>query len=172
MKCIPVLVVALALAGCATVQAPKFAAPSTILAPQPIAGTTGKYLSPFTEDGTVTAWVEKGRSAKAGSAVGGFLGAQVGQKMASQIPFVGGMIGQSVGEYAGRAVALKMVGGEEFIRANSDISFATVQDLAVYMYATNSAHKDYAEALALTQEIYPELKTAYFPAIAKAPTRQ
>lgn len=61
-----------------------------------------------------------------------------------------------------------MVGGEEFIRAKSDISFNTVQDLAVYMYATKSGHKDCGEALSLTQEIYPELKTAYNPAIASA----
>ncbi len=78
------------------------------------------------------------------------------------------MIGQSVGDSIGRKVALEMVGGEAFIKANSDISFRTVQDLAVYMYAKNSAHKDFAEALALTQEIYPDLKTAYYPAIAAA----
>jgi hypothetical protein len=65
-----------------------------------------------------------------------------------------------------------MSGGEEFIRNNSDISFNSVQDLAVYMYAKNSSHKDYAEALKLTQEIYPELKTAYFAAISNASRKQ
>ena len=170
MKTALVLVLALAVTGCATYQAPQMAAPTAILAPKPILGNGGKYMSPYTEDGTVAVWVEKGRSASAGSAVGGFLGAQAGQKMAEQIPFFGGLIGQAVGEKAGRAVALQMVGGEEFIRANSDLSFNSVQDLAVYMYAKNSAHKDFAEALKLTQEIYPELKTAYYPAIYAAPT--
>jgi hypothetical protein len=126
------------------------------------------FMSPYTVVGTVALWVEKGRSASAGSAVGGFLGAQAGQKMAEQIPFFGGMIGKAVGESAGRAVALKMVGGEEFIRANSDMSFNTVQDLAVYMYAKNSSHKDFAAVLKLTQEIYPDLKTGYYPAIYNA----
>lgn len=166
MKLIPVLAAALLLSACAS--APQLAAPSQIAAPQPILGNAGTYMSPFTEDGTVSLWVEKGKSARAGSAVGGFVGAQAGQRLASSIPFVGGMIGKSVGEYAGRQVALKMVGGEEFIKANSDLSFRTVQDLAVYMYAKNSSHKDYAEALALTQEIYPDLKEAYYPAIARA----
>lgn len=169
MKTVAVLALTLSLCACASAPvAPQLAAPSRIVAPQPILGSTGAFMSPFTEDGTVALWVEKGKSARSGSNIGGFLGAQAGQRLASQIPFVGGFLGQSVGESAGRAVALQMVGGESFIRANSDISFNSVHDLAVYMYAKNSAHKDFAEALALTQEIYPELKTAYYPAIAQA----
>lgn len=161
------LALSLTLIGCAATQ-PQLAAPNTIVAPRPIMGNSGKYMSPFTEDGTVTAWVEKGKSAKAGSAVGGYVGAQAGQKIAEQIPFIGGMLGQRLGETAGRAIALQMVGGEEFIRANSDMSFNTIQDLAVYMYAKNSSHKDFADVLQLTQEIYPELKTAYYPALVSA----
>ncbi|HEY8607796.1 MAG TPA: hypothetical protein VIM12_11845 [Noviherbaspirillum sp.] len=168
MKLAVAAVLALALTGCATMHQPQLAAPAAIVAPQPIIGNAGKYMSPYTEDGTVTAWVEKGKGASAGSAVGGFVGAQAGAKIAGQIPFIGGIIGQKVGESAGRAVALQMVGGEEFIRANSDLSFNTVQDLAVYMYAKNSSHKDFAEVLQLTQEIYPELKTAYYPALLNA----
>ena len=168
MKRFAALALALSLTACASMAPPHLAAPSNISAPQPIAGNGGAFMSPFTEDGTVAPWVEKGKAARAGSAVGSFLGAQAGQKLAEQIPFIGGMIGEKVGASAGRAVALQMVGGEEFIKANSDISFSTVQELAVYMYAKNSAHKDYPEALALTQEIYPELKTAYFPAIVTA----
>nr|WP_315398397.1 hypothetical protein [uncultured Duganella sp.] len=169
MKTIAVFALTLTLAGCASAPiAPQLAAPSQLSAPKPVLGSGGAFMSPFTEDGTVTLWVEKGKSARAGSNVGGFLGAQAGQRLAGQIPFIGGLIGQSVGESAGRAVALQMVGGESFIRANSDISFNTVQELAVYMYVNNSTHKDFAEALALTQEIYPELKSAYYPAIAQA----
>jgi hypothetical protein len=168
MKLAIVLAAVLSLSACATMEGPKLAAPTAIKAPMPIAGNTGLYMSPFTEDGTVALWVEKGKSARAGSAVGGFVGAQVGQKAMEQIPFIGGFLGQKAGEMAGRAIALQMVGGEEFIKANSDISFNSVQELAVYMYAKNSAHKDFAEALALTQEIYPDLKTAYYPAIVNA----
>jgi hypothetical protein len=144
------------------------APPTALRAPAPIMGNTGKYMSPYTEDGTVAVWVEKGRAASAGAGIGGFVGAQAGQKLAENIPFFGGMIGQAVGESAGRALALKMVGGEEFIRSNSDMSFNNIDDLAVYMYVKNSSHKDFAEALKLTQDIYPELKTRYAPAILAA----
>jgi len=159
---------ALLLAACAT-PGPQLAAPTQLIAPAPIAGNTGKYMSPFTEDGTVAPWVEKGRAASAGSSVGAFAGAEAGKHLASAIPFVGGFIGQTIGEKAGRAIALEMVGGEENIRNTSDMSFNTVDDLAVYMYVKNSSHKDYAEVLHLTQQIYPELVQRYIPAIAAAP---
>jgi hypothetical protein len=166
MKKLSVIACALILSACAS--APRIAAPNQIKSPTPIVGTSGKYMSPFTEDGTVAVWVEKGKSARAGSSVGAFVGAQAGQKLAENIPLFGSFVGKAIGESAGRAIALKMVGGEEFIRANSDISFNSVQDMAVYMYVNNSAHKDFAEALSLTQEIYPEMKTQYYAAITAA----
>lgn len=166
MKKISAILLALTLSACAV--APRIAAPNLITAPKPIIGNSGKYMSPYTEDGTVAAWVEKGRNASIGANLGGFVGAQAGQKVAENIPFVGGLLGQAIGETAGRSIAVKMAGGEEFIRANSDLSFNTVQEMAVYMYAKNSTHKDFAEALKLAQEIYPELKSAYYPAIINA----
>ena len=48
------------------------------------------------------------------------------------------------------------------------MSFNTVNELAVYVYARNSSHKDFAEVLDLTQKIYPDLKRAYYPAIVAA----
>lgn len=167
MKKIAILAVALFLSGCA-MTGPKIAAPSQLMAPTPIAGNNGKYMSPYTEDGTVAPWVEKGKAASAGAQLGGFLGAQAGQKVAENIPFIGGLLGQKLGETAGRAIALEMVGGEEFIKANSDISFNSVRDLALYMYVKNSTHKDYAKALELTQQIYPELQQEYYAAIIAA----
>ncbi len=165
-KALVLTLVTAALVGCAS--APQIAAPQAIAAPAPIVGNSGKYMSPYTEDGTVAPWVEKGRAASAGASVGSFVGAQAGAKLAENIPFVGGWIGQSVGESVGRQLALKMVGGEEFIKANSDMSFNSVNELAVYMYAKNSSHKDYAAVLDLTQKVYPDLKTAYLPAIVAA----
>jgi hypothetical protein len=166
MKKLIVIALAVLLTACAS--APQIAAPNKIAAPRPIEGNTGKYMSPYTADGTVAPWVEKGRNASAGASIGGFLGAQAGQKLAGSIPFVGGFLGQAVGETAGRAVALSMVGGEAFIKSSSDLSFDRAEDLAVYMYATNSSHKDFAEVLSLTQKIYPELQQGYYQALVKA----
>lgn len=165
-KVIAVAALSLMLAACAT--APRMAPPQAIQAPAPIVGNTGKFMSPFTEDGTVAKWVEKGRAASAGANIGGFVGAQAGAKLAENIPFVGGFIGQKVGETVGREIAINMVGGEAFIRETSDLSFDNIEDMALYMYAKNSTHKDYAQVLDLTQKIYPDLQKAYYPTIIKA----
>lgn len=165
-KLLATLSLTVLLAACAT--APQLAPPASIQAPAPIVGNGGKFMSPYTEDGTVARWVEKGRHAAAGANVGGFVGAQAGAKLAENIPFVGGLIGQKVGAELGRTVALNMVGGEAFIKETSDLSFNSVEELAVYMYVKNSAHKDYAQVLELTQKIYPDLLQAYYPAIARA----
>lgn len=169
-KLLATLGLAAMLAACAT--APQLAAPASIQAPAPIVGNGGKFMSPYTEDGTVAKWVEKGRHAATGANVGGFVGAQAGAKLAENIPFVGGFIGQKVGAEIGRTVALNMVGGEAYIKETSDLSFNSVEDLAVYMYARNSAHKDFAQVLELTQKIYPELQQAYYPAIVRASARR
>jgi hypothetical protein len=48
------------------------------------------------------------------------------------------------------------------------MSFNSVRDLALYMYVRNSTHKDFQQALELTQQIYPELKQEYYAAIIAA----
>ncbi|MDB6114799.1 MAG: hypothetical protein JWQ62_1744, partial [Lacunisphaera sp.] len=75
-------------------MAPAFPTASAVVAPKPIEGNTGKYMSPFTSDGVVAEWVDKAVKAKMGSAVGGAIGAYAGQKAMENIPFIGGMLGQ------------------------------------------------------------------------------
>lgn len=157
----------LSLYGCAA-SAPRLAAPTTIVAPQPIEDSTGAFVSPFTSDDVVAEWVAKAMNAKAGSAVGGYVGAKAGQKAMENIPFIGGWLGQKAGSAAGRAVALKAVGGMEFIKETSDLSFNTADELAVFMYAKHSTHPKYAKVLSATQEIYPEMKLGYYKAIQRA----
>jgi hypothetical protein len=130
-----------------------------LVAPQPILGNGGAYMSPYTEDGTVTVWVEKATAAKIGSAVGGMIGAEAGKELAKNIPFFGGMIGKQVGERAGREIAIKAAGGWEFIKANSDLSFASARDLATWLKVTHSANPHYKSVVGAIKEIYPELKT-------------
>ena len=126
--------------------------------PEPIYGNTGKYMSPFTEDGTIAPWVEKSMAAAAGAGLGGAVGAYAGQKALEQVPFFGGLLGSMAGKAAGREIALNAAGGWDFIRANSDLSFNSLDDMARYLQAHHASHPQYAEVLKATYEIYPELQ--------------
>lgn len=161
------------LAGCAGMGAPAIAPPAQLaaIAPQPIYGNTGEFMSPYTEDGVVAAWVDKALNAKLGAAVGRQAGSYAGRKAMENVPFIGGMLGQRAGDAAGRKIAIEASGGWEHIKETSDLSFNSLDDLAVYLYATNSSHPDYAKVLEATYEIYPDLRTAYMPAIQNASRR-
>jgi hypothetical protein len=159
--------VAVSLSACMA-PAVKMAPPEQIAAPEPIPDTTGEFMNPYTEDGVLAKWVDKAMNAKMGAQAGSLIGAYAGQKAMENIPFVGGIIGQEVGNKLGREIALKSVGGIDFVKETSDSSFKTVDDLALYMYATHSSHKHYAEALDATMAIYPELKQRYHAAIYSA----
>ena len=138
------------------------------VAPQPIYGNTGEFMSPYTEDGVVAPWVDKAINAKLGAAIGSQAGAYAGRKLMENVPFFGGMLGEKVGNEAGRRIAIEASGGWEYIKGTSDLSFNTLDDLAVYIYAHHSAHPDFQKVLEATWEIYPELQTAYYPAIQNA----
>lgn len=161
----------------ATIQR-NFARPDKIAAPRPIAGNSGKYRSPFTAAGTVALWAQKPVSetdngSDLAASVGGAVGQQLTQKALDFVPFgLGGMIGQKAGESAARAATKKNIEpelpGMDAVIASSDISFNSADKLAVYMYAKNSSHGQYARVLALAQRVYPELQDAYTSAIEKA----
>ena len=125
-------------------------------------------MSPYTQDDVLAPWVDKAIKVKLASQGGAMVGSYAAQKALSQIPFIGGMLGDSAGGAVGRSIALKAIGGEEFLKSTSDISFNSLDDLAVYMYAKNSSHPAYKDALSSTMEIYPALKQSYTRAITKA----
>lgn len=159
---------ALLLSACVT--APKMASPDQLasVAPKPIEGNSGKFMSPYTSDGVVAEWVDKAINAKMGAAIGSAVGAKVGQDLAENIPFVGGFLGQKIGNAAGRQIAIKASGGMEFITSTSDLSFNSIQDLSVFMYVNYGASEHYADVLSATQEIYPEMKTIYYQSLMNA----
>lgn len=165
-KLLLISTVALLMSACAT--APKLAAPNQLVSPVPIEGNSGKYMSPYTSDAVLADWVDKAINAEMGGTIGGVAGAYAGRKMAENIPFIGGLIGQKIGDTLGREVAIKMSGGEEYIRETSDISFNNIQDLAVWMYVNHSSHPHYQDALKSASGIYPELKEGYLQALYSA----
>jgi hypothetical protein len=154
-------------------------APDTVVAPKPIEGNSGKYMSPFTSDGVTADWVTKSMSYQASNAVGGAAGAYAGQKIASRmtsmIPGAGLMGGQAQAATqkmvsdATRTALLSAMGGEAHLKESSDLSFNTPGDMAVFMYARYSSHAEYAKILAATKAVYPDFDQAYGPAIQAAP---
>lgn len=168
MKKIYVPVVALSALMLTAWGAPKIAAPTELKAPVPIEGSAGKYASPFTSDGVTAGWVTKSMQVKAAGQIGSMAGNYAGQKAMENVPFVGGFLGKKAGEAVGRNVALKSIGGEEYLRSSTDLSFNTLQDMAVYMYVNYSTNPEYQKILDATYAIYPEFQTAYFPALQAA----
>ncbi|MFD1190764.1 hypothetical protein [Phenylobacterium conjunctum] len=148
--------------------APKIAAPTSLKAPTPIEGTTGKYASPFTSDGVTAGWVTKSMQVKAAGQIGSMAGNYAGQKAMEQVPFVGGFLGKKAGEALGRQAALSAIGGEAFIRSSTDLSFNSLNDMALFMYVNYSSNPDYQKILDATYAIYPEFQTAYLPALQAA----
>lgn len=149
-----------------------FPQPTAVRIPVPIEGNTGKFMSPYTSDGTIAPWVRKARTAQAGAAIGGYAGRKAGEKALGSVPFVGGRLGKKAGEVAGRAAALSLVGGEDALREGSDLSFNTAAELAVYLYAfqpgdpEEKALKD--KVVKFTYQIYPDVQNSWMKAIQSA----
>jgi len=169
---IPAVLVVLATgamtSGCATMSLPS---PDELRAPAPIQGNGGKYMCPYTSDGVLAEWTDKAVNAKIGATIGKHAGAYAGQKALQQVPFVGGLLGSKAGEAAGRAIAIETCGGMENIRATSDLSFNTVENMAVYMYVHHSTHEHYQGAVKACSDIYPQFGKRYHGAIRKAARR-
>ncbi|MFK5892129.1 MAG: hypothetical protein QM504_02790 [Pseudomonadota bacterium] len=161
-----VIVVSLLISGC--VSAPRLKQADEIVAPEPIYGNSGKFMSPYTEDEVLAEWVDKAVNAKAGAQIGAAVGAYAGAKALEMVPFFGGMMGKYAGEAIGRQIAITASGGMEYITSTSDLSFNSLDDMSVYLYVKFSTHDHYQDALSATMEIYPELKQVYQAALYKA----
>ena len=159
-----VAVFAVILSGCVT----PLPTPGEVRVPTPIEGNSGEYMAPYTQDRVVAKWVDKAINAKLGATIGRVAGTLVAQKLLENVPIFGGWLGGKAGEMIGRKIALEASGGVEYIKENSDLSFNSVDDLAVWLYAEYSTNEHYQEVLSATWEIYPELKTRYAPAIHAA----
>jgi hypothetical protein len=139
-----------------------------LVPPTPIADNSGAFLSPYRCDGTPTEWSEKAMSAAAGGAAGGMVGDKAAGALAGKVPFVGGLFGKKVKEKAQSTGAVMAAGGWDSIKASSDMSFASLDDMAVYLHAKHSAETDYAQRVAAAFSIYPEFQNVYKNAIENA----
>ena len=160
--------------GCAGTMgafAPQMPIAANLVSPPPIEGTTGRYMSPFTSDGVTSGWVTESLKVSASGQAGALIGQMAGQKLLENLPF-GGMIGEAAGRHVAREAALSAIGGEEFLKSSSDLSFNDLSEMAVYMYANHSGHAEYDKILRATYAIYPDLEDVYMQAIYNAPQRQ
>jgi len=112
--------------------------------------------------------VDMGIKARMAGQAGQLVGAEVGQRLLGQIPFVGGLIGQHAGKAAGKAIAIQMCGGEEKIKATSDLSFNNLDDLALYIYVRHSKDANYNDVVKAVTGIYPDLQERYSQALVNA----
>jgi hypothetical protein len=154
----------LVLSGCAT--APPLPEKNSVLLPQPRSDANGEFLSPFTSDEVVAPWVEKGIAAGIGAEVGSL----VGQKAMENVPVFGGLLGDSVGRSIGRSAAIEMVGGMDFMRSTTDMSFDEINDLIIYTWVKYENHPSYPKVIDLIGKIYPEFSANYTAALTNAPT--
>lgn len=135
------------------------------VAPTPLMNNEGKFLSPYTQDGVLTEWVDKAINVKIGATVGKHLGSFLMQDDHQGGSLFGGFFGGRAGESKGREFAIKASGGWEYIKKVSDMSFDNIDDLAVYLFAKHSTHEHYKDGLDATMTIYPELEEKYSKAI-------
>lgn len=143
----------------------------TLEAPTPIADNSGKYLLPYKADGEPTEWAGKALNAQVGKLVGEKAGDMATNAIASKIPFgglAGGLIKKKVKESAGM-IAL---GGAEYLKKNSDQSFANLNDYAVYLQVRHGADSNYKEVLAAAIAVYPDLEGRFEGAIKDAYRKQ
>lgn len=154
--------------GLACFPGAKILPPEQLTPPEPIKGNTGEFMSPYTQDDVLAEWVDMGIKARMAGSVGQVVGAEIGQRVLGQIPFVGGFIGQKAGKAAGKAIAIQMCGGEEKIKATSDLSFNSLDDLALYIYVKHSKDTNYNDVFKAVTGIYPDLQERYPQALTNA----
>jgi|GEM_PF-1046783 len=131
------------------------ARPEYLTAPVAMTNNSGEYLAPYTQDGVLTEWTDKMANVGMGAAIGGAVGAAAASYALQQVPFVGGLMGDYAGRAVGRKIAIESVGGWDFIKSKSDISFNTADELALYMFTKYCYNEHYFTAVGAETKLYP-----------------
>lgn len=131
--------------------------------PTPIAGTTGKFVLPVNAVGEPTEWAQKSLNAEIGALIGEKAGEQAGKAVASHVP-MGGLLSMAAKKKGKELGAITAIGGMDYIRRTSSLSFDSLDDYAVYLHATQANREAVAAAIA----VYPKLEDAFQPAVKRA----
>jgi hypothetical protein len=133
-----------------------------------LADNTGAYISPYTVDGTLAEWVNAVVVVDMGASIGTLVGSIGGAAAAGMLDFIpyglGGLaaaaIGGHFGKQIGKAQGLEAAGGMDKLRADSDMSFSSLNDMAVYLSAKYGDAVTFADAIRAASVIYPDLPKA------------
>ena len=133
----------------------------------PINGSTGKYILPIDANGTLTEWAQKAINAQVGNVAGEQAGAAAGKGLASVVPG-GGLAGGFLKKKGQEAGAMAALGGPEFIKKTSSLSFDSVEAYAVYLHSKVGKSADYSKAVQAAIALYPDLEKTYSASVAAA----
>lgn len=142
-------------------------APEQLAAPAPILGNTGAYLCPYTRDGQPTPWAQNLLEPHHYGLTQEAFGAQ---QASGSLPSgtIAGTKKLRGTDPRYRAASLEAAGGMDFIKEKTDISFNSVDDLSVYLYARHSMQPGYDKILRFMYSLYPEMETRYQQAVLSA----
>lgn len=140
---------------------------ASVQAPQPLTNTSGKYLLPYNAEGQIMEWATKTLNTQLGAAIGAKAGEEAGKQVASRVPF-GGLASGLMKKKGKEIGAVAAIGGADFIKKTSRLSFNNLDDYAVYLHVQHGRSGDYAQALAAAMAIYPALEGSYDASIRNA----
>ena len=133
----------------------------------PINGSAGKYLLPIDANGALTEWAQKAINAQVGNVAGEQAGAAASKGLASVVPG-GGLAGGFLKKKGKEAGAMAALGGPEFVKKTSSLSFNTVEEFAIYLHAKTGKTADYSKAVQAAIALYPDLEKTYSASVAAA----
>tara|TARA_E500000331_G_scaffold333157_1_gene357102 strand:- start:1064 stop:1417 length:354 start_codon:yes stop_codon:yes gene_type:complete len=87
--------------------------------------------------------------------------------LAAKVPFGGFMAGAAKSK-AKEVGAVTAIGGWDFIKENSTMSFNSLQDYWVYLHSEFNGLPGYESALAAAMAIYPSLEKSHRRSVDKA----
>ena len=151
----------------AAATATATAAPAEPVAPTPLTDKSGKFFLPYDEKGQLVGWANKAIGAQVGAAVGAKVGEKAGGAMLAKVPF-GGLLAGAAKKKGKEMGALAAVGGADFVKSSSSLSFNNLEEMSLYLHLNCSANADYVKGLAAALAIYPDLEKTYEASVKKA----
>ncbi len=154
-------------AGTVSTTETAASAPAEPVAPTPLTDKSGKFCCPYDGEGHLVGWANKAIGAQVGAAVGSKVGEKAGGVVLSKVPF-GGLLSGAAKKKGKELGALAAVGGSDFVKSSSTISFNSLEELSLYLHLNFSANPEYVKGLAAALAIYPDLEKTYTESLKKA----